>query len=236
MQFDCGAAATEELKEATRGGGGVYLVPPPLIHLQITNHVETEALLVDEQHGFRKEHSTLHAVAQLANFVSKKLDTRQATLATFIDFKKAFDCVQHSVLLNKLTSVNLGNDVTEWVKNYLANRQQRVLANGTYSTYQQVTQGVPQGSVLGPLFYIIYANDISKIIKHCEISMYADDTVLYISDYNYDTAARKMQDDINSLSTWCLANNIMANTDKTKTMVFGTPHILANLPPYEIKF
>ena len=89
-----------------------------------------------------------------------------------------FDCVQHSVLLSKLKSMNIDDDVISWAKSYLTNRQQRVYANNTYSTYQTLTQGVPQGSVLGPLLNIIYANDISKVVKSCNIALYADDAVL----------------------------------------------------------
>ena len=95
---------------------------------------------------------------------------------------------------------------------------------------------MPHGSVLGPLFYIIYANDLMKIIKNCKIAMYADDTVLYISDMNYDRAVSKIQEDLDSVSQWCVANSIMANTDKTKTMTFGGPKTLGELPPTNIKF
>ena len=220
----------------------ISLLPLPgkilekLIHRQLTSFIETESLLADEQHGFRKDHSTVHAVAQFTSFVSKKMDTKQSTIATFIDFKKAFDCVQHPILLDKLGKMNLDVKLLDWVKSYLSERQQRVLANGNYSSCQQVTQGVPQGSVLGPLFYIIYANDISKIVKKCKIVMYADDTVLYTSHSVYETAVKDMQSDLDSLSKWCLANNIVANTDKTKVMTFGTPTTISRLPPTVITF
>ena len=181
-----------------------------LIHHQLSEYMEGEGLLSERQHGFRKGHSTTHAVAQLSNFVSKKLDNRTPTLVTYIDFKKAFDCVQHSLLLDKLGNLGLGPVVVEWVKSYLTGRRQRVYANGVYSPSQWITQGVPQGSVLGPLFYIIYANDMAKIVRNCEVTLYADDSI------------SKMQEDINSLSNWCSTNGIMANTGKTKVMVFGT--------------
>ena len=95
---------------------------------------------------------------------------------------------------------------------YLSNKKQRVYANDTYSPYLPVTEGVSQGSVLGPLFYIIYANDISKIIKSCGVALYADDTVLYTANKNFQTSVNMMQMDIDALSDWCEVNVIKANT------------------------
>ena len=220
----------------------ISLLPLPgkilekLMHYHLSAYLENNSLLTKEQHGFRKDHSTVHSIAQLTNYVHKKLDNRLPTVAVFIDFKKAFDCVQHPILLDKLGAMNLDETVTNWIKDYLTHRQQRVLANDTYSSFQNVTQGVPQGSVLGPLFYIIYANDLSKVVKNCEIALYADDTVLYISCKNFETSVRKLQEDIDSLSQWCIRNGIMANTDKTKVMVFGSSNSLTKVPPFEIKF
>ena len=120
----------------------------------------------------------------------------------------------------------MGTQLLDWVESYLSTRLQRVFANGVYSSYQNVTQGVPQGSVLGPLFYIIYANDLSEVVKKCEIALYADDTVLFTSNPDFGKATSDLQEDINSLSDWCNNNGIMANTDKTKVMVFGNPTVL----------
>ena len=108
------------------------------------------------------------------------------------------------------------------------------MANDSYSSFQSVTQGVPQGSVLGPLFYIVYANDIPKIVKNCEIALYADDTVLYTANGDFNASVTKMQSDLDSLSTWCTANGIKANTDKTKVMVFGSTNCLKKLPEFEV--
>ena len=158
------------------------------------------------------------------------------SLAVFIDFRKAFDCVQHPILLKKLKDMNLDNSVIDWVKSYLSERQHRVYANNTYSSYQTVTQGVPQGSILGPLFYIVYANDIARIIKMCKFALYADDTVLYISSNYFNTSVKKMQEDIDALSQWCRTNGVLANTDKTKVMVFGSKNCLARILAFDVKF
>ena len=220
----------------------ISLLPLPgkimekLVHQNISRYLESNSLLATEQHGFRKNHSTVHSIAQLTNYIHKRLDNKYPTLALFIDFKKAFDCVQHPVLLNKLENMNLELSATSWIKDYLSRRQQRVLANDTYSNYQDITQGVPQGSVLGPLFYIIYANDLANIVTNCKMAMYADDTVLYISSKNFDVSVEKMQRDINSLSQWCAMNGITVNTTKTKVMVFGSNNNLSKIPQFELKF
>ena len=167
-----------------------------LVHRQLSTHLESEALSTDAQYSFRKQLSTIHAFAQVTYFVSKKLDARLPTAAIFIDSKKAFDCVQHPTLKKNLKALGLSEVVVRWIVSYLSDRQQRVYANNTYSGYQGITQGVPQGSVLGPLFYIAYANDLSKIVKHCKRAMYADDTVLYTSHKNFDVSIRDLQEDI----------------------------------------
>ena len=108
-------------------------------------------------------------------------------------------------------------------------------ANGTYTSYLPITQGVPQGSVLGPLFYIVYANDLLNVVKNCEIALYADDTVLFTANNSFEASIHKMQNDISRLSTWCIRNGIMPNTDKSKEMVFGNSTVLAKLPHFDIK-
>ena len=219
----------------------ISLLPLPgkilekLVHAQLSNYLEGLSLLKEEQHGFRSNHSTVHSVAQLTNFVNTKMDGRLCTLATYIDFRKAFDCVQHPVLIDKLSSLGLDEAAVAWMKSYLAHRKQRVLANGIYSPYLPITQGVPQGSVLGPLFYIVYANDLPDIIKNCEIALYADDTVLYTASKSFDLSLQRMQADLDNLSGWCRLNGIRVNTEKSKVMVFGSPQKLKDLPPLELK-
>ena len=218
----------------------ISLLPLPgkilekLIHHQLSDYLELGTLLTDKQHGFRSNHSTIHSVAQLSNYISKKMDARVPTLVAYVDFRKTFDCVQHPVLLDKLTRMGMGIKVVDWVRSYLRDRKQRVFANNCLSPFQKVTQGVPQGSVLGPLFYIVYANDIANIINNCDIALYADDTVLFTANNNFLVSVRKLQDDLNALNVWCHENGIKANTDKTKVMVFWSPSVLEKTPEFNI--
>ena len=134
----------------------ISLLPLPgkvlekLIHTKLSGYLEEGGLLNSVQHGFRKKHSTIHSVA-LTSYIDTKMDSSMPTLAAFINFRKAFDCVQHS----KLASLNLSKTVLSWIKSYPTSSKQRVLTNSTHSAFLNITQGVPQGSVLGPLFYII---------------------------------------------------------------------------------
>ena len=162
------------------------------------------------------------------------MDNKLTTLATFIDFRKAFDCVQHPTLLRKLSNIGLHPDVLKWLQSNLSNRRQRVLANNTYSSYQEITQGVPQGSVLGPLFYIIYANDIVSRVRFCNIALYADDTVLYLARNNFVRTVTEMQSDMDALTGWCRDNGIQMNIDKTSLMLFGSVKRIQELPPFEV--
>ena len=218
----------------------ISLLPLPgkllekLVHNQLTTYLEDIEYLVKNQHGFRKGHSTIHSIAQLTNYVNLKMDKRQSTVAAFIDFRKAFDCVQHSILLGKLSDIGLDEGVVAWFRSYLSNRRQSVLANNFRSPCQKITQGVPQGSVLGPLFYIIYANDITKVVKNCNIALYADDTVLYLANTDFARTVCKVQTDMDALSLWCTENGIQMNVDKTKIMVFGNSKKIDKLPHFEI--
>ena len=128
----------------------------------------------------------------------------------------------------KLAQLGIKEDVITLFKSYLTGRKQRVLANNVYNSFQYITQRVPQGSVLRPLFYILYADDIVRTIKHCEIALYADDTVLYTSNPSFAKLVEKMKRDVTELSNWCDVNCIQTNTDKTKAMLFGSPKRLSN--------
>ena len=218
----------------------ISLLPLPgkvfekLVHAQLSRYLENNNFLVPEQHGFRKSHSTIHSIEQLTSFVNSKMDSGLPTIAAFIDFRKAFDCVKHQVLLDKLNNLGLAESVVDWVTSYLMCR--KVYANGCHSTFMQITQGVPQGSVLGPLFYIIYANDLSTTLTNCKIALYADDTVLYTANKNFNDSMLQLQKDMNALSAWCINNGITANTEKTKIMIFGSTTKVKDLPEVNILF
>ena len=148
----------------------ISLLPVPgkimekLVHTQLVDYNENNQLLSDHQYGFRRNRLTLHAVTQVVNHVSLNLNKKINTVAIFIDFKKAFDCLQFPVLIEKLVKLNLHHNTVAWLKDYLTERTQNTIAINICSPTAEITQGVPHGSILGPLLYIIYANDIQDII------------------------------------------------------------------------
>ena len=204
----------------------VSLLPLPskiiekIVHNRLSSHLETRNLLDECQGGFRKNHSTIDTTSKLTVDIYLGINNREVTLACFIDMAKAFDTVNHKILVNKLLKLGIGKNVLKWITNYLTNRNQCTTANGITSTYTDISCGVPQGSILGPLFFIIYVNDIVNILNHCKHLLYADDTVLYISGELTHTTAL-LQQDLNRFKIWCDRNQLTMNIKKTKYVTFG---------------
>ena len=220
----------------------ISLLPLPgkimekLVHTQLTSFLEERDCLSDNQFGFRKQRSTTHAISQLLNQIYTNINRSAITAAIYVDFSKAFNCVQHPILLEKLNKMDLHHNVVTWISSYLKDREQRTLVNNVYSSSKVVKQGVPQGSVLGPLFYVIYSNDIAEKVKHSGFAFYADDTVLYSKKKSLNQAGMDLQKDLEGLTDWCTANKIYINTAKTKAMFFGSKTKIAssNLPNFFI--
>ena len=137
-------------------------------------------------------------------------------------------------LIEKMKYMGLSPGVVHWFQDYLVNRTQYTHVNGHDSSVQVVPFGVPQGSVLGPLLYLLYANDIEKEICKCHVAMYADDTVIYSKSGDYNTGVDEVQADLCKLQKWCERNGIYINVDKTKKMVFGSKHALDKLGTREL--
>ena len=138
------------------------------------------------------------------------------SIATYIDFKKAFDTVNHRLLLRKLEKYGLGPKTQKLLTNYLSNRKQSTVINGVTSSIKPVLFGVPQGNVVGPQLFSIYINDVVDHVKDSKIQMYADDIVLYNSiDNNYDAFLQDLQ----SVAEWCQCNDLTMNIDKTKYQI-----------------
>ena len=206
----------------------VSLLPLPskliekIVHNRIHNHCNTNKLLDKRQGGFRPNHSTTSTTAYFINDLYKAINEKQVSIAVFIDAMKAFDTVNHQILLNKLKYFGIIGKNYKWIENYLSERKQCTIANDIISKEKLITCGVPQGSVCGPLFFLLYINDISSSLKKCKVSLYADDTVLYISHNDVQIAARLVQQDLNLLNKWCKQNKVTINCKKTKYCVFGT--------------
>ena len=128
------------------------------------------------QGGFRKGHSTIDTIAKFTDRIMAQINNTELTHAVFVDFKKAFDTVDHLILLKKMANLGIKNQTLNIFRNYLSNRTQRTLANGIVSEDKPILCGVPQGSILGPLLFLIYVNDLEKCTRTSFIKLYADDS------------------------------------------------------------
>ena len=150
------------------------------------------------------------------------------TGAIFIDLTKAFDLVNHYLLLDKLYAIGLSRNALLWFNSYLHNRKQCVVIQGSKSDLAVQERGVPQGSTLGPLLFSIFINDLPSIFSGCNVQLYADDTVIYTSQSTLPQIQSTLQSNFNNLESWLSANKLLINKTKTNTMLFGTKHNIAS--------
>ena len=200
-----------------------------LVHNQLYEYLEKNKFLSNRQFGFRKGRSTSHAITYLSDFIRQKMDSGQCTGAVFIDLKKAFDTVDHSVLLSKLPIYGINGNELNWFQDYLFNRQQFVEYLNTNSNYQHITCGVPQASILGPLLFLIHINDLTLNVSSCEILLYADDMVIFHSDKEFNKIEEMLNIELNIVGKWMSDNHMIINPKpgKTECMIFGTAQKLS---------
>ena len=148
------------------------------------------------------------------------LDEKNYVISIFIDFKKAFDTVDHEILWYKLECYGIRGLVNDFFRSYLTNRRQYTVINSVNSNFRTVSCGVPQGSVLGPMFFLLYINDLYRSIGHNAVKLYADDTDIITSNSNLDTAQRQAREMFTKLYHWCVANKLSINSDKTNFVLF----------------
>ena len=146
----------------------------------------------------------------------------KVTLAAFIDFKKAFDTVNHKILLEKLFYLGIRGPILIWIQDYLTNRVQRTICNGKLSKLNNIKCGVPQGSILGPLFFLVYVNDLKDVLRSNNYQLYADDTVIYCSSTSFEEASIGLQKVLDKFGDWCSENALTINVKTTKVMAFGS--------------
>ena len=196
-----------------------------IVARQLTGYLNKHALLYPLQFGFRGGHSCLHAVLLFLNsLLEGKYDISgvpRHTIAVFLDLKKAFDTVDHEILLRKLENLGAGCKEVAWFRHYLQGRRQAVVINGVTSNEVTMSCGVPQGSVLGPLLFLIFINDAPKGFKDLLTILFADDTTLQMSNQDAHALFEKVNNALALASDWFKANKLTLHPSKTKYIFFS---------------
>ena len=191
-----------------------------MMHKRVYSFLEQNNILYQKQFGFRKNNSTTMSLLDITERIKETIDKKKFGCSIFIDLRKAFDTVNHSILLHKLEHYGIRGTALNWFKSYLSNRKQYVYINGATSTLLDITCGVPQGSVLGPLLFLIYINDLPNISKIFEIFLFADDTNLYHEADSLNLLESEINKELKHLHSWLVVNRLSLNIDKTNFVVF----------------
>ena len=189
------------------------------VHYQLQEYLESNDLLFAKQSGFRKSYSTDTCLINLTDQIRVEISKGNYVGMVLLDLQKAFDTVDHEILCNKLET--MGIDFTDWFKSYLGGRKQIVIANGVSSEPQTVKCGVPQGSILGPLLFLCYVNDMPISLK-CNLLLYADDSALMFSGSDPKQIEKTLSDELKSCRQWLIDNKLSLHLGKKEAILIGT--------------
>ena len=191
----------------------------------ISNFMDKYNLICKQQFGFRSKHSIHHAVISVVNNITNGLDSNNIVIGVFLDLKKAFDTIDHTILLKKLYAYEIRGKAHTWLTSYLTGRTQYVVYDGNKSSTLSMTCGVPQGSILGPLLFIIYVNDICNVSDFLFKILYADDICVVSQGHNLEDLLDTLNTELSSLNEWLLCNKLTLNANKFYYMVFHRARI-----------
>ena len=196
------------------------------VHSQLDQYLNENKMLYSHQSGFRKGHSTDTCLINLMDYVHKSISEGEYVGMALLDLQKAFDTVDHIILCNKLKLMGVG--CVEWFRSYLSNRKQIVNVNNTKSSPGIITCGVPQGSILGPLLFLCYINDMSLSVE-CKLYLYADDSALLVRGKHPNIIANSLSKNLDSCKSWLIDNKLSLYLGKTEALLFGTKRKLKHI-------
>ena len=189
------------------------------MYKRLIKFVEKNNILLEQQYGFRKNRSTELAITEFIDKI-KAIDKGQYTIGIFLDLSKAFDTINHTILIKKLEYYGIRGIALKWFQNYLTNRKRNVKYNDITSEAMTITTGVPQGSILGPLLFLLYITDMQNCSKLVSTILFAGDTNIFHSHSCLKDLNLIMQDEINKIADWITSNKLSLNTAKTKFILF----------------
>ena len=188
---------------------------------QIVQYLEEKKLLTDVQHAYRKGHSTQTCLNEIVNYIYEQNDMGNIVGIASLDLSKAFDSINHDLLLQKLSKLGLGEKSINWCKSYLTDRKQQTRFSNFTSTMETVTSGVPQGSILGPILFICFVNDLPEVFKNCKIMSYADDTQILVAAKKTTEIKHQIESLIQEAQQWYTRNSLLNNASKTEVMTIS---------------
>ena len=195
-----------------------------LMYKRLINHIEKNNILTQHQYGFRENRSTELAIIELVDRVTKAIDRGEYTIGIFLDLSKGFDTIDHKILIQKLDHYGIRGITQLWFQDYLKNRKQIVKYNQIKSKEMVIKSGVPQGSILGPILFLLYINDIENCSKLISFILFADDTNIFYSNKCLKTLSNIIQTEIDKVAEWLNVNKLSLNTTKTKIILFRSPN------------
>lgn len=193
-----------------------------IVKIQLQKYIDNNNILIESQFGFRSHHSCESALNYVLINWKEDMAAGSTIIAVFLDLKRAFETIDRGILIQKLKQYGIREKEIQWFKSYLDQRTQRTSVNGKLSEITQTLLGVPQGSILGSVLFLLYINDVCKVLKHCKIVMFADDALIYIVGRDVSALTQQLQEDLDSISIWFKANKLKTNVQKTKAMIFKT--------------
>ena len=192
---------------------------------RLLSFLKKNNILHPYQFGFREGHSPELALLYLTDKISNALENGDFVLGLFLDFSKAFDTVNHNILFTKLDVYGVRGVALDWFKSYLSQRVQYVEYEGIESEKQYITCGVPQGSILGPLLFLLYINDLANVSEKIFSLLFADDSNLFLSGKNPDQLIQQMNIEVSKIIDWLNINKLSLNVKKTHFIIFRRPKI-----------
>ena len=193
--------------------------------------------LTEHQSGNKKLHSTETLNILVSDMILDAMDRKELTAVVLLDLSKAFDSIEHSLLFKKLHSLGVSRKAVDWFKSYLSDRSQSVRIGHILLEGRVITHGIPQGSILGPALFSIYINDLPTTPIACPLESYVDDSKIYLS-FSFkgiNVAEIQLTEDLRRIAAWCCSNSLLANPEKTKLLLFGTPQMLNHVQNFRVR-
>lgn len=201
-----------------------------VIEIRLSKYLAKFHILSDSQFGFREGLSTNIAIANFTDRIKRCIDNGIYAGTIFVDFARAFDSIDHNILLIKLERYGITGPALNLLRSFLSNRKQRISINGANSDPITVKCGVPQGSILGPILFLIFINDLPQCLSSSQCILYADDTTIISSHTKLDNLMSDLQTDLNCLNNWSSINKLKINVKKTCFMLFTCPQKQTSIP------